>query len=500
MSRPVIPQAKRTYLQTRISSGEVGEIKLNRLTDSNGEALSMADFGSIGYLTINPGSDTTEVISFTGFTVNADNTVTIDTGIVRGLAVVSDFAAGGYGKGHSSGTPAIISNNPQFFEAMLDYMESLANAGAADASINVAGIVQEATTAEIDADTGEGTTTRRLFANPAKLAASKYGTRLPSEVEKNFLGAATGSLMPYCGDTTPTGFLAADGVAFALDTYPALAAVLLGKYGLPTGEEFTGDAGTDIFNKTAHGLSDGERVMLYSDDTLPAGLSENTIYFVISATTNTFQLSTSSGGSAIDITDTGTGTHSFVTSINVPDMRGSVVVGKGQKTKTFNFVDGDVDIATEIITVDSNQFLYSGQAVALTTDGVLPTGLSATTYYVIYVSDATIKLATSRANADDGTAVDITAAAGGGTHTLTLSVNASGFAVGGEGGEEKHTIQTEEIASHVHGVTNDGGGGGVFTLTGGNAVGTVSDTSAAGGDTPHNNMQPFVVANWIIKT
>lgn len=57
--------------------------------------------------------------------------------------------------------------------------------------------------------------------------------------------------------------------------------------------------------------------------------------------------------------------------------------------------------------------------VQFTTSGVLPTGLSVgTDYYVIKVTDTTIKVATSYANAVAGTAVGITNGTGSGTNTL----------------------------------------------------------------------------------
>jgi len=57
--------------------------------------------------------------------------------------------------------------------------------------------------------------------------------------------------------------------------------------------------------------------------------------------------------------------------------------------------------------------------VQFTTSGVLPTGLSAATdYYVIKLTDTTIKVATSYANAVAGTAVGITNGSGSGTNTL----------------------------------------------------------------------------------
>lgn len=85
-------------------------------------------------------------------------------------------------------------------------------------------------------------------------------------------------------------------------------------------------------------------------------------------------------------------------------------------TKTF--VDADVTVATDLITIADHGFA-TGLRVAATTDGVLPGGLSATNYWVVKVSSSTFKLASSAANALAGTVVDITSAAGGGTHTLT---------------------------------------------------------------------------------
>ena len=75
------------------------------------------------------------------------------------------------------------------------------------------------------------------------------------------------------------------------------------------------------------------------------------------------------------------------------------------------------DASTDICT-HSNINLFPYTRVQLTTTTTLPAGLSlATDYYVIKVTDTTIKLATSYANAVAGTAIDITSA-GTGTHTI----------------------------------------------------------------------------------
>lgn len=95
---------------------------------------------------------------------------------------------------------------------------------------------------------------------------------------------------------------------------------IMSKQGLSTAN-FTA-ATTNIITSNTHGLQNGDAVVLTTTDTLPAGLATSTVYYVIEVTTNTFKLAattpprgyiTGSGGvpDEIDITDTGTGTHTF---------------------------------------------------------------------------------------------------------------------------------------------------------------------------------------------
>lgn len=89
------------------------------------------------------------------------------------------------------------------------------------------------------------------------------------------------------------------------------------------------------------------------------------------------------------------------------------------------FVDADVDVVENTVTKAAHG-LITGQTFTLTTSGVLPAGLALlTTYYAITVSSSVFKVASSLANALAGTAVDITAAAGGGTHTVAKAALAS---------------------------------------------------------------------------
>ncbi len=66
---------------------------------------------------------------------------------------------------------------------------------------------------------------------------------------------------------------------------------------------------SNTLDAPSHGFSNGNTVVVWAvpGASLPTGLSEGTIYFVVGATTDTLQLSTTSGGSAIDITAVGSG-------------------------------------------------------------------------------------------------------------------------------------------------------------------------------------------------
>lgn len=64
---------------------------------------------------------------------------------------------------------------------------------------------------------------------------------------------------------------------------------------------------SNTVDSPAHGFTNGNSVVVWAPNGsgLPTGLAEGTIYYVVGAATDTYQLSATSGGAAIDITAVG---------------------------------------------------------------------------------------------------------------------------------------------------------------------------------------------------
>lgn len=186
------------------------------------------------------------------------------------------------------------------------------------------------------------------------------------------------------------------------------------------------------------------------------------------------------------------------TTFGLPDFRSRVPVGKGAGTFTSTFANTDVNTGTDVVTVTSNQSLFTGTTVVLTTVGTPPTGLtSGNTYYVIRTSATTIQLASSLANAIAGTQIDITGA-GSGTNTLTVTY--STYALNDKGGEEAHALTIAELAAHTHTYQSGVSSGGAGTAVHNSNNADSGTTNSTGGSTAHENRQPYLAVNYIIKT
>ena len=76
--------------------------------------------------------------------------------------------------------------------------------------------------------------------------------------------------------------------------------------GANTPKIFFGESSDDVITSPAHGFSDTNQIV-FVGASLPSGITQGTTYFVRDATTDTFKIAATSGGSAIDLTVDGRG-------------------------------------------------------------------------------------------------------------------------------------------------------------------------------------------------
>jgi hypothetical protein len=154
-------------------------------------------------------------------------------------------------------------------------------------------------------------------------------------------------------------------------------------------ETFTADASTDVctYTTTANFPSNilaGTKVRLTTTTTLPAGLATATDYYVIKASDSTFKLATSYAnalaGTAINITDAGTGTHT------VWWLLPRYTNGAGVNAIFFNSNATALGAGTPNLSLG---YTNSAQVASRATPTVLPIGKTAATNSHILYTGAT---------------------------------------------------------------------------------------------------------------
>ncbi len=84
----------------------------------------------------------------------------------------------------------------------------------------------------------------------------------------------------------------------------------------------------------------------------------------------------------------------------------------------------------------------------------------------------------------------------------TAKSGINGDNLGASGGQEDHQLTEGQIPSHTHGIggiaLNMDTGSSSFRLS--PTTGSIGETKSTGGDGSHNNVQPTIILNYIIKT
>jgi len=147
-----------------------------------------------------------------------------------------------------------------------------------------------------------------------------------------------GAVTMYVGLTAPAGWLLMDGASNSCTGAAAantpLCVQLVGlvatvNYKGTPSTTITVDTSSDEILHSAHGKSVGDAVHFDTTVTLPAPLSNSVVYCIKSTTVDRYKISTVCAGSQVDITTTGTGTHSDYFNFLTPDLRGRAAVGTG---------------------------------------------------------------------------------------------------------------------------------------------------------------------------
>ena len=384
------------------------------------------------------------------------------------------------------------------------FIKSVASADAFTLSATAGGAEIDITGTGNNAQTFSGASTKAFTATEAFSPSTNSGsactvTRPPinfasaaPHIDANILGVtATESLAGI--DNVSSAAISSDGSGYASAPSVTIAA--------PTARTITQaniDETTNVFTVTGHNMRTGTKLTYTSNGTniVHSGgtLADATAVFVIRVDENTFKiassLSNALAGTALDITNDGNDSNSFVgdtatatatvsggkvTGITVTAVGSdyqsapTVTVAAANGTGSLNLASGSVLIAADDEIVVSSGFygvIATGEAVTYSDGGgTAPTGLvDGTVYFLIKSGTANkISVASTYANAVAGT--KITLAAGsvagsahtftGGTATATANL---GLGVDGDNdsreiahvGWVKKTVGTGGRAGRVH--------------------------------------------------
>lgn len=140
---------------------------------------------------------------------------------------------------------------------------------------------------------------------------------------------------------------------------------------------FTADASANTLTATGNDFIDGLPIRLATTSALPAPLMTGTTYYIRDRSGDTFKLAATVGGAAIDLTNTGSGTHT-VTDLALDEVTTAIaqwvrkeiadyqgIASRPQWTPTAAVVDAIAKTATKTASVTANN---SSGTVSVTFD------------------------------------------------------------------------------------------------------------------------------------
>lgn len=507
----------RLYLQTQATTlygaGAVlgaTSVILSSLVDLEGNTVAMTDLGTLGFGTIAPGaSGEEEATTFTGITQNANGTATL-TGVKTQLGKAPYTQTSGLLRSHAGGTIFVLSNTAGFYDsisgknndetitgiwtftepnyprmattttppitdgefATKKYADDLAILGSPKATETVYGISKLSSAA---ADP-----TAPVVLNNEEVSATAAANKVPKarangELSSGFTGVVPGMIAPYAGSSAPTGWLLADGSAVSRATYDDLFAVVSTLYGY--GDNSTTFNLPNLKNRIAIGLDITTKVVIDNCDAAwTAGAN-------VTASNDTGDKKQGTGSVKLVVDAAAGGTqilgYKAITSMS---LAGKTRIGMWIKS-SINLTAGDLKYQ-----------LDDTAALASVIESIDIPALSAGIWTKIYLTLATPALDTAIISHGIYQVNDK------GAFNLWIDdVNdGENYELGATGGEKTHVLAIKELAAHTHLIGSTAGGTGASFFTA-SPDGAGQQSGSTGNDFPHNNLQPYIALNYIIK-
>lgn len=501
------------------SGASIGDttIILQSMVGIDASTITTSDIGSFGEGTLEPGNGSQEeAIQFTGITQNANGTATL-TGVSTCLFKSPYTAMSGLAKTHAGASTFILTNTARFYNQFpaKDNDEAITGNWTVPTGTPVAsgGIASKAFVLSIV--TGGTVTTDQVVVGGTAGENITAGNVVYLKNDGKWWKASSAS--------SGTSLNVQLGIAQTTSSAAASCNVLVD--------------GTD---KTQSSLSGGSTYYLNTAGAVSAtaGTISVDVGEAISSSNLAFKPFFSTGVNAANSSSLGIAPPSGVVSPfagrSAPTgwlLCDGTAVSRTTYATLFATIAPSgtftVTLASPAVFSKTAHGLIAGDKVSFTTTGALPTGLAANTDYFVISGGLTadaFEVSTSRG----GSAVN-TSGSQSGVHTVyatnhgkgdgstTFNVpDFRGFTPYGQKtsdanfdvintpttyvGEKTHVLTVAELASHTHTLA---GGSTAFTGPTFKGAGDSSFTetsSSTGSDSAHNNMSPYLVVPFIIKT
>lgn len=223
------------------------------------------------------------------------------------------------------------------------------------------------------ADALYNTGTNLLFQPTSDSTTNAASIQHGGNVSPNYKHIINASAFSAAATTMPAVLMLVDLVGFYRVTSVTTTSSQALTNTLSAFSTFTADAGTDVCTHSNINLMPYTRVQVSTTTTLPAGLAAATDYYVIKVTDTTIKLATSYAnavaGTAINITDAGTGTHTINTLLP------RYTNGAGLQAFMWNTNATPLGAATPNLSFPA--YTNSAQATGRATPATLPIGKTA---------------------------------------------------------------------------------------------------------------------------